>query len=124
MFADNLSPSQVFEITISTDGLDMEAMGTALNDITNGANTSAPAKNEEAHALAREKGWVEPQEYDYGAYTGSRDPAGDCEVIWSHNAEKYEWKEEYGEVGPESQALEAQLFRSEIINRQGLKFDK
>ena len=108
---------------MSTDDIDMEAMGSALNDITNGAKT-APTKNEEAHALARDKGWVEPQEYDYNAYNSSGQPAGDGRAFWAHKAEKYEWKEEYGEVGPRSEALEAQLFRSETTNRQGLKFDK
>jgi ATP-dependent RNA helicase DDX3X len=112
---------------MSTNGLDMEDVGTALNDITNVANNTTPAKNEEAHTLAREKGWVEPQGFDYDAYNASGKAVAAGEVIkgdWSHNAEKYEWKEEYGDVGPPSEALEAQLFRSEFINRQGLKFDK
>ena len=112
---------------MSANGFDMEEMGTNLTDITNVANNTAPAKNEEAHTLAREKGWVEPQKYDYGAYNASGRSVAAGEVSkggWSHNAEKYEWKEEYGDVGPPSEALEAQLFRSEFINRQGLKFDK
>jgi ATP-dependent RNA helicase DDX3X len=112
---------------MSINGFDMEDVGTALNDITKVANNTAPAKNEEAHTLAREKGWVEPQEFDYNAYNASGKAAGagdDLKHDWAHNAEKYEWKEEYGDVGPPSDALEAQLFRSEFTNRRGLKFDK
>jgi ATP-dependent RNA helicase DDX3X len=115
---------------MSINGFDMEDVGTALNDITKVANNTAPAKNEEAHTLAREKGWVEPQEFDYNTYN-AHNPSGkaagagdDLKHHWAHNAEKYEWKEEYGDVGPPSDALEAQLFRSEFTNRRGLKFDK
>ena len=112
---------------MSTNGLDMEDVATALNDVSKVANNTTPAKNEEAHALARDKGWVEPQEFDYDAYNASGKAKGTDQVAkgdWSHNAERYEWKEEYGDVGPPSAELEAQLFRSEFINRQGLKFDK
>jgi len=112
---------------MSTNGLDMEDVATALNDVTKVANNTTPDKNEEAHALARDKGWAEPQEFDYDAYNAFGKGTGTDQVVkgdWSHNAEKYEWKEEYGDVGPPSAELEAQLFRSEFINRQGLKFDK
>ena len=105
---------------MSTNDLDMEGVAAALNDVTK-------VVNKEAHALARDKGWVEPQEFDYDAYNTSGKVTGTDQVVkgdWSHNAEKYEWKEEYGDVGPPSAELEAQLFRSEFINRQGLKFDK
>lgn len=105
----------------------MGDMGTVLNDVANTANNLTLAKNEEAHTLAREKGWAEPQEFDYNAYNASGKAAGAVELVkddWAHNAEKYEWKEEYGEVGPQSQALEDQLFRSDFINRRGVKFDE
>ena len=112
---------------MSANSLDMEDIFTALNGVTKVANNSAPAKNEEAYALARDKGWVQPQGFDYDAYNTSSKVTGTDQIIkddWLHNAEKYEWKEEYGDVGPPSSELEAQLFRSEFINRQGLKFDK
>lgn len=112
---------------MGTDGFGMGGLGTALGDVSNAVHNTAFAKNEEAHNLAREKGWVEPQEFDYNAYnaTGGAASAGEVgQSEWAHGAEKYEWKEEYGDVGPPSATLEAQLFRSEFINRQGLKFDK
>lgn len=95
----------------------------ALNDISND-----PAnKNAEAVAAARDKGWGEPSSYDYEEYGK---PAKDATVIdptvpmWGHNAQKYEWKEEYGEVGPRNEELEKMLFRSEFITRQGIKFEE
>ena len=101
----------------------------ALPDVTNNAATNGvgPAKNVEAAKEARDKGWVEPQEYDYSA--AAAPPAGVAEAVdqgaqgWAHNAVKYEWKEDYGEVGPKIPELEEQLFRSEFLNRKGLKFD-
>jgi ATP-dependent RNA helicase DDX3X len=112
---------------MSTNGFDMEDVGTALKDVTHVVNNGAHPKNEEAHTLAREKGWVEPQQFDYDAYNAAGKGAAAGEFgksEWAHGAEKYEWQEEYGQVGPPSVSLEAQLFRSEFINRQGLKFDK
>ena len=119
MFANSLSPAQIFNTIMSTNGHEMEATGPPLNDVTMGSDQMTATRNEEAHALARDRGWVEPQALDYTAYIA---PSGEGD--WAHNAERYEWKEEYGDVGPPSEALEAQLFRSEFLNRQGLKFDK
>ena len=109
---------------MSTDALSMEDMGAALADVTNTANN---VKNEEAFALARDKGWVEPQGFDYETYNASGRATADNEALqteWGHNAAKYEWKEEYGEVGPAVPELEQQLFRSEFLNRRGVKFEK
>lgn len=124
---DNCASFQVFEFTMPTNGFDMEGVGAALKDVTKVANNIPPPKNEEAHNLARERGWVEPQEFDYDAYNATGKAAATREAgqsEWAHSAEKYEWKEEYGDVGPPSAALEAQLFHSGFINRRGLKFDK
>jgi ATP-dependent RNA helicase DDX3X len=101
-----------------------DEMTEALADIT---NTPAKIKNEDTETIAREKGWVKNQDYNYEEYkatsqaTAADDSTGSN---WAHNAAKYEWKEEYGDLGPEIPELEQQLFRSEFINRQGLKFDK
>jgi hypothetical protein len=35
----------------------------------------------------------------------------------------YEWKEEYGDIGPRFEALEKELFGSEFHVRTGIKFD-
>lgn len=80
----------------------------------------------------REIGFPEPQPYDYNgaaANPSEAEPAapgdgGEEAPGWAHNAVKYEWAEEYGDVGPRIPELEAQLFQSEFLNRRGVKFDK
>lgn len=105
--------------------------GDELKEVTN-TDSDAPAgppRNEEAAKLAREKGWVEPSSYDYTAGVNVTAVEGvglvsTADGNWAHNAEKYEWNETYGDIGPENKALEDQLFRSDTINRQGIKFDQ
>jgi hypothetical protein len=117
-----------------------EDMGEALKDISNGTadggdhpqGPQGPPRNEEAAKLARERGWCEPQQYNYGDSVAA--PAavaveGEGYVTiadgnWAHNAAKYEWEESFGDVGPENKSLEQQLFRADTINRQGHKFDE
>ncbi|GAB1213842.1 hypothetical protein ATERTT37_002995 [Aspergillus terreus] len=107
-------------------------MGSALKDVPVNHNNRDPA----AANAAREKGWVEPEQYDYAKYTagpplpkieeeGSFEAAGEPQDVpeWAHKAAKYEWKDEYGDVGPEIPELEEELFRSDFINRQGLKLN-
>ena len=111
-------------------------------DLAEGTVPKATAnmKDEEAAQLARDKGWVVPENYDYKTYNATaedriaaakaaeggefaentpafQDPA------WASNAAKYEWNDEYGDVGPRFPDLEAQLFKSELTNRVGLQFD-
>ncbi|KAL4873589.1 hypothetical protein BDV12DRAFT_160318 [Aspergillus spectabilis] len=107
------------------DSFNGTAMRDALADVTNTQNN----QNDKASAIAREKGWVAPEGYDYEKYTvgpPGEKPAEDLEQgeaapQWAASAAKYEWNDEYGDVGPENSQLEEQLFRSEYINRTGLK---
>jgi len=107
-------------------------MAQALDDTTNAPSASGPTKNQEAHDLAREKGWVDPQPYNYEAAAAGPNAtvAGDGDVSdssvpqWAHNAARYEWLEEYGDVGPKVPELENQLFRSEFLNRHGAHLEK
>lgn len=106
----------------------MSSLNTALDDVTNTHDN----KENDASNLARAKGWVAPESYDYDKYTATPAPAeqpagdaGDGQLPeWAANAAKYEWKDEYGDVGPEIPELEEQLFRNEFINRAGLKIGK
>ena len=80
----------------------------------------------------REAGWTAPQAFDYEnadlkpSEAAPPAPAENGEEApgWAHNAAKYEWLEEYGDVGPRIEELERQLFQSEFLNRRGVKFDK
>lgn len=74
----------------------------------------------------QELGWVEPQAYDYEAatargYTNTGDVEGQT---WAHNFKRYEWKDEYGDVGPEIPELEKELFQNETISRRGNRFSE
>src|SRR5271163_4384012 len=123
---------------MAADTFSTDQMKSALMDVntTDGATTHVDKEQhldkEHALALAREKGWVAPQAYDYETYNApmgsSAAMAAATEAgqgpLWGHNAVKYEWREEYGEVGPAIPELEDQLFRSEFLVRKGLKFDQ
>jgi len=43
--------------------------------------------------------------------------------VWASNAVKYEWNDEYGDVGPAHPVLEKQLFKDRFIARAGKKLD-
>lgn len=110
------------------DTFDTNDMSTALSDVSNRKSNM----NSEAAAVAREKGWVEPQGYDYAKYNAAApqqkpaeasDAVNSDEPEWAANAAKYEWSEEFGDVGPPNPELEKMLFHNEFINRVGLKFE-
>jgi len=92
--------------------------------------TGAPADKAEAAAKARAYGFAEPIKYDYAVYgvkTGG-DAEGEATSLpdfnWAANAAKYEYNEEYGEVGPRIPQLEQQLYTGEHIVRTGLYITK
>lgn len=93
-----------------------------LEDMSNVADALPEA--EEAAAMAREKGWVVPQRYNYEAYNAlNRDDYADA-LPWASNSAKYEWKEEYGDIGPPNEELEQMLFKDEYIPRVGKLLEK
>ena len=102
-----------------------------------GGDTNAKKPKE----TPQEHGWAQPVGIDYGRYLdqqsaparGNGDaPAGgeapDNAVghtigEWASEAVKYEWKDEYGDVGPAFPELEAQLFGGSHVVA-GLNFKK
>ncbi|GFF37729.1 ATP-dependent RNA helicase ded1 [Aspergillus udagawae] len=102
------------------DSFDVTDMSSALKEVTD-------EKINKASNLAREKGWVPPEQYDYAKYNTG--PAEEPEEVteqsqipeWAAKAAKYEWNDEFGDVGPPNKDLEDMLFRNEFINRAGLK---
>lgn len=116
--------------TFDTGGM-AQALPAVANGTSHGTAATGPTRlNPEQ---LKEAGWVEPQAYTYeatdpqsGAPTaGGVDDFGHGEDVpeWAHNAKKYEWSDEYGEVGPRIPELEHQLFQSEYLNRRGIKFN-
>lgn len=100
-------------------------MKQALADVTN-VQTNAkagPPKDEAAHALARERGWNEPVAYDYATTNNAVDAKNMPNSNWAYMSRKYEWNDEFGEIGPAMPELEEELFRRETINRAGVKLE-
>ena len=105
----------------------------ALADSTNGTHEKplGGPRDAEKAKLAREKGWAEPQDYDYKATIAPLNPqGGDSEAVndvvvpgWMARAAKYEWQEGFGEVGPPVPSLEEELFGGELRLRKGTQFD-
>ncbi|KIW73981.1 hypothetical protein PV04_02054 [Phialophora macrospora] len=131
---------------------DTAVMKSVLADVTPAVNGTAipagPPKNEQALKAAREAGWVPPTAHNYTskapvtALNGDESetqpdaaPAAEGEGVedvpmsryrpsnWSHDAMKYEWSEEFGDVGPRDEKLEKELFHGEFINRAGAKIE-
>ena len=69
----------------------------------------------------RQAGWVEPVKYDYDTYNANQKELEAAQKesdppslpAWAANATKYEWSDEYGDVGPAHLALEEMLFGTE-----------
>jgi ATP-dependent RNA helicase DDX3X len=107
-------------------------MAQAMSDIANGASSSdVPGRDMEAFKKARQHGWIAPTPFSYASASDNvadQSPTDKgnnhayVEPQWAHEAAKYEWKEEYGDVGPKVPELEDQLFRNEQINRRGDMF--
>ena len=87
-------------------------------------------------AAAREHGWAKPVSYNYGMYNAPFNPSrpgGEGEANegeagaegarpqytedvpeWGAKSARYEWKEEYGDVGPAFKPLEDMLFGTQL----------
>jgi ATP-dependent RNA helicase DDX3X len=87
-------------------------------DVPAGVLSGIGPNAEEAGQVARDKGWTDPVPFVYSELTSKehRD--------WAGVAARYEWKDEYGDVGPAIPELEDQLFQSGMIPRAGIKLDK
>ncbi|GLI75586.1 hypothetical protein PoHVEF18_003843 [Penicillium ochrochloron] len=99
----------------------------ALRDVTNNPDEfvtededaqSPSDDNEKSYLGPREAGWTDPVPYGYDSYA-DRDFAD-----WDGMAPRYEWNDEYGDIGPRNEDLEKQLFNDEFMPRAGLRFDE
>ncbi|KGO77373.1 Helicase, C-terminal [Penicillium italicum] len=72
-----------------------------------------------AQKIARDKGWTDPVPFEYAELANSKDHRD-----WAGIAVRYEWKDEYGDVGPAVPELEDQLFHGDLIARPGAKLDE
>ncbi len=103
--------------------------GTVLTEVNN-SMANATIKDEAANQRSREHGWSEPEKYDYESYNaGTREEREAVEAAhevpaWASNAMKYEWQEDYGDVGPEHPELEEMLFKDKNRMESGIEFEK
>jgi ATP-dependent RNA helicase DDX3X len=73
---------------------------------------------EAAQKVARDKGWTDPVPFEYAELADNKN-----HLDWAGVAVRYEWKDEYGDVGPAVPELEDQLFHGDLIIRPGAKLD-
>lgn len=73
-------------------------------------------KKKEAH----EHGWTAPIPTDYNSLMNKEGlPSEGPLPSWMANTGTYEWKDEYGEVGPEDPELEKVIFGNRLLNNAG-----
>ena len=95
----------------------MSDNGGELADVTN--SLSKANINAAAIERVKETKWKAPQKYNYDAYNAdSKEKREAIEAVqempaWAANAIKYEWSDEFGDVGPEFKELEEILFGDE-----------
>ncbi|KAF3390306.1 ATP-dependent RNA helicase ded1 [Penicillium rolfsii] len=98
----------------------------ALWDVTNGPdnipaendNAQTPSDNKKFDVGPRDAGWMNPVPYGYENFNDGNS------VYWEGMAPRYEWNDEYGDIGPRNEELEKQLFNEEFMPRAGLRFDE
>lgn len=109
---------------------DTADMSNALADTTDAHNKDANTQAGDSAARAREQGWAKPEKYNYSAYNAStREEREAVESMlelsdWASNAAKYEWKDEFGDIGPPHPELERQLFHEGTGTHSGILFQK
>lgn len=85
---------------------------------TDAEPTSAPAEGEDNAAFVakvKEAGWIDNVPIDYSVLNGTDGNFAE----WHAKSDVYEWKEEYGEVGPDHERLEKALFGGEYRMKKG-----
>lgn len=87
-------------------------------DVEAGVLSGIGPNAQTAGLLAREKGWTDPVPFEYSEFSSKE------HNDWAGTAARYEWNDEFGEVGPPNAELEDQLFRGNLIPRAGSKIEK
>lgn len=93
--------------------------GSAAEEAPAGVLSGVGPNPEAAQKVARDKGWTDPVPFEYAELANSKDHRD-----WAGVAARYEWQDDYGDVGPAVPELEDQLFHGELITRAGAKLDE
>lgn len=106
----------------------MSSNGGPLAEVTN--SMSSVNINAAAIERVKEAKWNSPEKFNYEAYNAdSKEKRQAVEAVqetpaWASNAVKYEWSDEFGDVGPEFEELEKVLFCDENQVKVGDYFSK
>ena len=95
----------------------LQDVSNASNDLSNGKSASELTSDESPPVDLRGLGWAEPTPFNY-EITEKKDVND-----WAGAAARYEWQDEYGDVGPRNEELEKILFHDELILRAGGKLE-
>ena len=102
-----------------------------LKDVTNSLDaTTINPDNEAAKERVRNAEWSRPEKFDYDTYNADtkekREAAEAAHEVpeWASNAARYEWSDEYGDVGPEFKDLEEVLFDGDNKVTIGDQYEK
>ncbi|KAJ5692314.1 hypothetical protein N7462_001737 [Penicillium macrosclerotiorum] len=92
----------------------------ALGDISNAPKypSSSEKQTGQPAEAVRKQGWTDPVPFTYDSYNSKEF------TDWAGVAARYEWKDEYGDVGPRNEELEKQLFQDDFIPRAGSRFNE
>ena len=105
--------------------IDMSNLSAPLSDIT---NTPRAKDDDEKADVDSRVVWAPKIKYNYAVYNASsreeQEALKDELPNWAASAEKYEWKDDYGDIGPEHPELEKQLFGGEFLVRSGADMEK
>lgn len=118
-----MTETKLIHDKMSTNGEDP-----VLADITN--NMAISTLNEKQAQRVKDANWGEPTKFDYESYNaGSREErqavaAAQEGPEWAATATKYEWSDEYGDVGPAHPQLERLLFGDETKMEKGEELAK
>ena len=82
--------------------------------------------DQEAARRAREHGWTEQTKYDYSTLGGKSNVSPDAIAapLWAANAKRYEWDDEFGDIGPAHDELEKELFGREHAVKKGGDYEQ
>ena len=104
---------------------------TSLADVTNQMKAAQVDKGDDsARERVRNANWAPPEQFNYESYNSGQGEKGDNVkpapdgLPWAANAAKYEWLDDFGDVGPEFKELELELFGDETKTKKGGEYAK
>ncbi|KAJ5124158.1 DEAD/DEAH box RNA helicase [Penicillium bovifimosum] len=97
----------------------VEGLDTQEHEPTQGVLSGVGPDTDTLIEVARNKGWTERVPYAYADLSNNKDHRD-----WASVATRYEWNDDYGEIGPAVPELEKQLFGSDHVGRAGDKIDE